>query len=831
MSASAAFETLKRDLRFSLRTLIRNPGFTCIAVLTIALAIGANTAIFSSDHALFFRALPYRDPGRLVELFQKSLPAPSAETMSVAPANYLDWKRDNQSIEAFAAWRERTINLSGGDEPESVEAAQVSANLFSVLGVHPILGRGFRSDEETPGKDTMVVLSYDLWQKRFAGRREVIGKAIRASDRVYTVIGVMPSGFRFPIGWRSDEVDIWTPLALTDFDWSDRKGLSLEVLGRLRGGVSLSEVQASMDAVAQRIAQAYPETNRNWGVYLMPLADRGVRDYRRLFVLLSIAVGLVLLIACANVANLLLARGLERQKELTVRAVLGARRSRLVRQLTTEGVLLALSGGMLGIGIGYGGIRVLASLAPTIEMPELKQIDVNVSVLALSLGLSVLTGFLFSVLPALTLSGAALQPMLRQTGRSSTGTISSHRLKDALLAGEVALTLVLLFCAGDVLNSFFTYMRTDPGFDAHHVLIMHMALPKRKYPDPQQWVTFFERAVEELGGIPGVTGVAAGSGAPMEGSDTVMRFHIAGRPAPSSIDFHFIMGYLRITPEYLRVTGIRLLRGRNLLSSDTPSTPAVALVNETFARQQFGNGNPIGRRIFLDGDVNASAAPETARAPLMIVGVLRDTKEDGLYQITPQMVYVPLAQDPASVVSLLVKTSGPAGGVLAAARRKLARLDPDQPVYSVRTLEEVFQETHAFFRFNTLLLGAFAGIALLLSLIGIYGVAAYRVSQRTREFGIRLALGSPRGGILRLVLRQAAWITLAGFGVGLVLAWPAVRLLTRVLHQSMFLTLVRTGPLLYPVLGLAILLALLCACLIPAWSAMRADPMLVLKYE
>jgi putative ABC transport system permease protein len=470
-------------------------------------------------------------------------------------------------------------------------------------------------------------------------------------------------------------------------------------------------------------------------------------------------------------------------------------------------------------------------LAPAIEIPELKQIDLNVPVLALSLGLSILTGFLFSVLPALTASGVSLQPTLQQTGRASTGTASSHRLKAALVTGEVALTLALLFCAGDVLNSFFTYMRIDPGFDAHHVLIMHMALPRRKYPNPQLWATFFERAVEELGSVPGVTGAAAASGAPMEGSDTAMRFHIGGRPAPGSIDFRFIMGYLRVSPEYFRVAGIKLLRGRNLLASDTGSNPAVALVNETFARQQFGNDNPIGKRIFLDGDVNASAAEQTAGAPLMIVGVLRDTKEDGLYQITPQMVYVPLAQDPASVVSLLVKTSGPAGGVLAAVRKRLAGLDPDQPVYSVRTLEEIFQETHAFFRFNTLLLGAFAGMALLLSLIGIYGVAAYGVSQRAREFGIRLALGSPRRGILLLVVRQAAWITLGGIGVGMVLAWPAMRLLARTLHQSMFLTLVGTGPLFFPVLGVAIIFTLLCACLIPAWSAMRADLMQVLRYE
>jgi putative ABC transport system permease protein len=824
-------EKLLQDIRYGTRLTLKYPGFAVAVVLTLALGIGANTAIFSSDQALFFQALPYRNPGRLVELFQKNLPEPAAETMPVAPANYLDWQKDNQPFEAFAAWRERTMNLSGGDAPESVQIAQISPNLFAVLGVDAMLGRGFRRGDDTPGKNLLVVLSYGLWQRRFGGRRDVLGQTIRASDRFYTVIGVMPSGFRFPIGWLSEDVEMWTPLTLTDSEWSDRKDLSLNVLARLRGGASRRQAQASADAVAQRLAQAYPETNKDWGVYLMPLADRGVRDFRGLFVLLSIAVGLVLLIACVNVANLLLARGMERQKELTVRATLGARRSRLVRQLMTEGVLLALGGGMLGIGIGYAGIRMLASLAPTMEIPELKQIALNAPVLALSLGLSILTGFLFSVLPALTLSGVSLHGTLQQTGRASTGTINSYRLKAALVAGEVALTLALLFCAGDVLNSFFSYMRIDPGFDVHNVLVIHMALPPRKYPNPQQWSTFFERAVEDIRSIPGVTAAAAGSGAPMEENDTVMRFHIAGHVIPKCVDIRFIMGYRPITPDYLRATGIRLLRGRNLLPSDTATTPAVALVNETFARQQFGNENAVGKRIFLDGDVNASAAAETSGAPLEIVGVLRDTKEDGLYQITPQMVYVPLAQDPTSVVSLLVKTSAPPRSILAAVRRKLTTLDPDQPLYSVSSLEEIFQETHAFFRFNTLLLGAFAATALLLSLVGIYGVVGYGASQRTREFGIRLALGSPRQSILLLVLRQAAWMTMGGIGVGLALAWPAVRLLTRVLYESMALTLVRTGPLLFLALSGSIVLTLLFACLIPACSAMRADPMQALRYE
>jgi putative ABC transport system permease protein len=579
------------------------------------------------------------------------------------------------------------------------------------------------------------------------------------------------------------------------------------------------------------MALAYPETNRDWGVNLMALGDRGVSDFRGLFVLLSVAVGLVLAVACANVANLLLVRGMERQKEFTLRTALGARRGRLVRQLMTEGVLLSAMGGVLGIGLGYWGTRALAAVAPTMVLPDLKHVALNGRVLAVSLGLSLLTGFLFSVLPALSVSGISLQGVLRENNRSGSGTVKSNRLKAALVVGEVALTLALLMCAGDILNSFFRYMSIDPGFDARNVLTMRLSLPKHKYDDAQKRRDFFNAAVEQIASIPGVSAAAAGSGAPMEQTGSVLRYHIAGSPTPGDADHYPIAEYERTTPDYFHTAGIALVRGRALTAADNERGPLVAMVNETFARKKFGSEDPIGKRIFLDGDVNESATAKTAGPPLEVVGVVRDVKEYGLFQITPETIYVPMAQDPQATMSLLVKTAMEPGSITEEIRRRLAKLDPDQPVYSVRTVSEIFEEQHAFFRFNTLLLAVFAVMALILSLIGIYGVMAYAVNQRTREFGIRMALGSPQRKIVGLVLRQGAWMSVMGMALGLALAWPATRLLAGALRESMYLTLTRSGPVLFPALcgGMGIAMAL--ACLLPARRATKADPMETLRAE
>ena len=603
----------------------------------------------------------------------------------------------------------------------------------------------------------------------------------------------------------------------------------LDVLARLRPGVTVAQAQASLGAVAAHLEKAYPETNRNWGVYVIALGDRGVSELRGLFTLLSIAVALVLLIGCANVANLLLARGMERQKELMVRSALGARRSRLMRQLVTEGVLLSMAGGLLGIGVGYWGVRVLASVAPTTELPEMKHVALDLPVLALALLLSVVTGMLFSIVPALTLSGLSLQGTLQEAGRGSTATLRSHRLKRALVAGEVALTLALLLCAGDIVNSFVSYMQIDPGFDAHNVLIARISLPKKKYGQPQEWAAFFNRAVDEMRTIPGVKDAAVGSGAPMEEQGIIMRFHVAGAAVHFGMNGRWIAEYDRATPDYFHVAGIRMVRGRWILHSDRAGGPAVAVVNEQFARMQFGGADPIGKIVYLDGDVNESATAKNSGSPLQIVGVMHDTREYGLFQVTPQMIFVPMVQDPEPTVTLLVKTVGAPGDVLPAIRERIAKLDPQEPVYNARSLDALVKDQHAFFRFNTLLMASFAGMALMLSLIGIYGVVAYAVSQRRREFGIRLALGSSRRKILALVLRQAAWMSGIGIAAGLILTWPSTRLLAETLRESMYLKLQATGPVLYPALCVGMVATMVLGCLVPAYRATQADPMETLR--
>lgn len=820
-------EDLTHDLRYGLRMMRKERGFTAAALLVIALGIGVNTAVVSADHAVLFRALPYPSYHELVEIFQDYRPNPAMDRMPVAPANYFDWRAETKAFGSFAAWQETSFNLSGEDHPERVRVAEVSANLFDVLGVKPILGHGFESGVDSPGRDSEVMLSYSLWQRRFAGNPRVAGTTISANGKKYSVAGVMPRECRFPIGWSSADVEMWKPLALDGAQKYSRSDIALEVIGRLRTGTTVAQGEASLNGIARRLEKAYPETNKGWGVHLMLLADRGISDFRKLFVLLSIAVGVVLLIACANVANLLLARGAERHKELTLRFALGAQTNRLVRQLITEGVLLSLCGGLLGIGIGYLSVRALPLLAP-VELPDLKNATLDMPVVLVSAGLSLLSGFLFSVLPALTLSRRSLRGNLQETGRSSTGTVQAARMKAMLLIGEVALTLVLLLCAGDLLNSFVSYMKTDPGFDATNVLTMRMSLSKQRYENPQQWRTFFDQAVDEVRAIPGVVATAAGTIAPMTGGGAVMRFHIAGA---SSAAGHSMVSYCRVTPDYFRVASIGLQRGRGLSASDTDEGVRVAVVNETFVRRQFGTSNPIGRRFFLDGDVNRSITAKHDEMPLEIVGVVRDTKEYNLFMVSPQMVYVPLAQDPQPAGFLLIKTSADPLGFQEAVRKKLAQFDPDQPVYAIRTLEQIESDEHAFFRFYTLLLAVFAAIALMLAVIGIYGVVSYAVNRRVREFGIRLALGSPRHKILTMVLSQAVWISFLGIGVGLALTWPATRLLTRVLQESMYLTLKSTGPGLFLILCLGIALTMFIACVVPARRASTADPIETLRCE
>ena len=800
-------------------------------IVVLALGIGANTAIFSAVNAVLFRVLPYKETDRLAQIFQQFYARPEMDRMSVAPANFIDWQAENKSFESLAAFRLTNFNLSGGDSPERIRAAQTSANIFAALGVEPILGRAFQPGEDSANSAPVVVLSHGLWQRRFGGDQEIIGKTIKANNRQYMVIGIMPPGFRFPIGWLASDVELWAPLVFDASERDDHAAITLDVVARLRPGVKLEEAQADLDVLMRQLAQAYPQTNKGWGANLMPLAERGVIGYRTLFLFLSLAVGVVLLIACANVANLLLARGIERQKELTIRAAMGAQRSRLIRQLLTESILLSSLGGLLGVALAFWGIKALEVFAPNSNLSELRHVSLNGRVLAFSLGLSAMTGFLFSLFPALTLSSLSLTDALQEGGRGASESLRRNRLKAALVVGELALTLALLLCAGSLIRSFLSSMAVDPGFVAENALVMRIALPAEKYKQGQQWLAFFERVEEEVKTIPGVITAAVGSGAPMEDAGEVSRYHIVGKTEPDSAQPRVMAGYFRISPDYFSAAGIKLRQGRYFTGADVEGAPQVAVVNETFVKREFRDKNPIGEKITLLGDVNRSARDESGKPSLEIVGVVADIKEFSFYQPSPAIIYAPMRQDPQRAMSLLVRSATKPSSLAPEIRRRLLKLDPDQPVYNIRTLEQLVSEKHALLRFNMLLLTVFAAIAFALSLIGIYGLIAYSVSQRTKEFGIRLALGAQPKDIFKLVLGKGARLNVIGLSLGLAASFPAIKLLARSLKESMRLDLIGHGPLLFVVVCGAMALVVLLACFIPAWRATKVDPLIALRCE
>lgn len=820
---------LREDARFGLRMLRKSPGFTTVAILTLALGIGANTTIFSADNSVLLRELPYKDPGRLVQILQKYFPNPGEDRMPVSPATYFDWQARSQSFDGFAASRLATLNLGGGDHPERVRSAEVSASTFNVLGVSPVLGRSFEHADEKKGGASVAILNYELWQRRFRGDTQVIGSTIKANNNLYAVVGVMPLGFRFPVGWLRTDVEVWTPLNLGDSERNSRSTIILDVIARLRPGVTLAQAQAEMDIVARQLSQQYPETNKDWGANLMPLQDRGISDFRPLFLLVSLAVGLVLLIACANVANMLLARGIQRQRELTTRLAVGASRTRLVRQLLTEGVMLAILASVAGLVLARWGIQIIVALAPAADIPELKNMALNSRVLVFGVGLSVLTGVVFSIFPALTLSRFSLRDALQEGGRSSE-SVRRTRIKDALVVGELMMTLILLVCAGTVGRSFLTYMAIDPGFSPTNVLVMKLVLPLEKYKEPEQWAAFFRQFEEEIKTIPGVVVAAVGSGAPMEGGGDVLRYDIPGEIKPNPKQPH-LAEYFRVSDEYFLANGIHLKRGRSFDADDRAEAPRVAIINEDFARHKFTGKDPIGEWIILRGDVNNSINGERGGRRVQVVGVVNDTKEYGLYHMTPSMIYVPVSQDPGRVMSVVLKSLAEPGGVVAEIRRRLSKIDPDQPLFNVRTEGQIVRENHALLRFNAWLFGTFAVTALVLATTGIYSLIAYGVSARTQEFGIRLALGATPRQILRLVLRQAASLTGTGVVLGLLLAVPATKLLARSLKSSMYLDLLGSGPALFATVSAGILIIALLTAFIAARRAMRVDPMVALRYE
>ncbi|HEV2806266.1 MAG TPA: ABC transporter permease [Chthoniobacterales bacterium] len=800
------------DLRYALRMLAKSPAFTFVAVLTLGLAIGANSAIFSVVNAVLLRPLPYPHSEQLVRVFGKQ---PQLDLAPNSPANFLEWHDENKVFERIGTYVGQGFNLLGGDQPERVIGARLSADVLPLLGVQPALGRVFTNDEDQEGRAQVVILSHDFWQRRFGGDPNTVGQTITLNDKPYTVVGVMPAGFAFP----STRTQAWVPMAFSAAERKTRDTNYIDVIARLKPGVSVEQARANMDAVARSQAERYPKTNFGVGVTVRSLQEHIVGDVRPMLVVLLGAVAFVLLIACANVANLLLARAASRQREMSIRGALGASRSRVVRLLLTESVLLAIVGGAVGLLLAIWSLDLLVSLKPA-NLPRLAEIGVNRTVFLFTLGVSVFTGLLFGVVPALQVSRLDLNEGLKESSRGGTDSPRRHRMRALLVVSEVALSLVLLVGAGLMIRSFSRLLAVDPGFKADHVLTAFVALPQSKYPKHEEQTAFFDRLLERLRNLPGVTAAGLVTDIPLYGGSST-GFDVEGRPeaAPGT---RAMTDYRLISSDYFAAMGMRLVKGRAFSRHDNETAPGVVIINETLATRFFAGEDPIGRRLDLSGD------PKDLRE---IVGVVGDVRNYGLDAEVKPEVYVPFLQSApgylssvASAPTIVVRSAMEASALGSALREQVQALDKDQPVSEIKTMEWYLADSMAQRRFNMFLLGAFAGIALVLAAVGIYGVIAYTVTQRTHEMGIRIALGAKGGDILRLVFSNAMATTLAGIALGLGAAFALTRLLRSLLYQVS-----PTDPLIFAAIPLLLLTVSIIATYLPARRAMKVDPITALR--
>ncbi|HEX5581012.1 MAG TPA: ABC transporter permease [Gemmatimonadaceae bacterium] len=798
-------ETLLQDIRYALRTLRRNIGFTAAAVLTLALGLGANAAIFGIVNGVLLRPLPYGDPDRLVMVWGKY---PEFGRTSTSLPDFLDWREGARSFESMAASHGATYNLTGTGEPEQLRASRVTANFFGTLGVQPALGRGFTADEDRGGDDFVAVLSHGLWQRRFGGDRAILGRTIQLSGRPYTVIGVAPEGFRF-----GDEVDLWTP---TNLDMEvPRRAEFLTVFGRLKPGVTVERANAELAGVLARLAREYPQTNATIRSEVVSMQADFVGDVRTALLVFSGAVGLVLLIACANVANLLLARATAREREMAVRTAIGAGRGRIVRQLLTESVVIALLGAALGLVIAVGGVGLLRG-AGTEILPRIQEVRVDGAVILFSLALALLTGLLFGLAPAMRLSRGALHDSLKEGARGAAGGAAT-RIRNALVLSEVALALVLLVGAGLLVRSFERLHQVDLGFEPGNVLTYELVLPSAKFGDVAQLPAVYDELVERTRAIPGVSAVAVSDGLPM-GAANYLSFTIEGRTPPPDA-FEDIQPF-SVTPGHFSVLRIPLRAGRVIEERDDAGTPAVAVVNEELVRRFFEGRDPIGRRITFGNPSN----PETTW--MTIVGVVGNVAQEGVTAAPYPQLYRALRQDPRRGVFVTMRTTGDPTAVASAARQALRAVDPELPLTDLMTMQERVSADLARPRVSVALLGIFAGIALLLAAIGIYGVISYAVAQRTREIGIRMALGASTSDVRKLVVRQGMAPALAGIALGIVGALAATRVMSSLLYGVS-----ATDPVTFA--GVPVLLAMiaLAAAYLPARRATRVEPVNALRSE
>ncbi len=817
-------QTLIKNIRYGLRGLRKNPGFAIVAVLSLALGIGANTAIFSLINAVLLRPLPFPDPDRLVMVWEDASFAGFPQN-TPAPANYADWRSRNQVFEDLAAIDARSFDIVGDGEPEKVQAFAVTANFFPMLGVKPALGRAFIREEDKPEASKVVMLSYGLWQRRYGGEKKIIGKDILLSGEKYTVVGVMPARFQFMAPY----IRLWVPVAFTSEELAKRGSHYLTVVGRIKKGVTLEQANFDIKNIQQQISRDHPNQAGRITAYVMSLSEQLKGKSKRPFLVLLVAVGFVLLIACANIANLLLSRAANRRREIAVRTALGASRARIFGQLITESVLLASVAGALGILLATWSFTFLKQLVP-VDVELSTTLDLDLRVLGFAILISLLTGVIFGLAPALQASKIDLNEALKQGGAGRGGgggwgggrsIFGSDRLRNLLIVGEIALALVLLVGAGLSIQTFINLQSQYAGLQPDNVLTLRTGLPRWKYKDHAKRVAFYNQVLERVESLPGVRSAGYTTSVPLEWKGGTSGFWVEGGQIDRSLSYD--VNHRQVSASYLQAMGVPLRQGRYFEEGDNLQTMPVAIVNETMARQYWRNQDPLGKR-FKVGD------PDDDIPWVTIVGVAADVRQMGPDEPVKAEMYLPYRQITTHIWfaprDLVIRTSVEPMSIVSAVRQEIHMVDPDQPVSNIRTMDEILGEATATRRLGMTLMTIFAALALVLASLGIYGVLSYFVTQHTSEIGVRMALGAQRLDILGLVLKKGMGLSLIGVGIGLISAFGLTRLM-----KSLLYGVSATDPLTYILIALVLVAVAALACYLPARRAMKVDPISALRYE
>ncbi|HKP80939.1 MAG TPA: ABC transporter permease [Pyrinomonadaceae bacterium] len=804
-----------QDIRYGLRSLTKRPGSTMVALVTLALGIGVNTAIFSAVDSILLRPLPFKDPERLVSIWEQGLKQ-GINQNEVAPANFFDLRHQSQAFESIGAHGPQDINLTGDAEPERLNGELVTANVFSILGVEPVLGRTFLPDEDQTGKHQVAVISERLWQRRFNRDPSIVNRNIALNGESFTVVGVMPRGFFYP----ERETELWIPWAMEPEQASGRGDHYLRLIARLKLGTTLQQGNADVQSIAGRLSTEYPKTNEGLTFIVNSLHKDYVGDLRLPVLILFASVGLVLLIACANVANLLLAQATTRRREIAIRIALGARRWTIVRQLLVESLLLAGAGGLLGLLGAVWGVEALAKLLPE-SLSKLQNVSVDARVFLFTLGVSVLTAIVFGGVPALLAARAKPGETLSDVARDTAGGLSGRHVRRILVVSEVALAVVLLVGAGLLIRSFQILRRVETGFTTENLLTMKMVLPMPKYAKPEARRAFYDEMLRRVKELPGVESAGVITFLPLSFNGMNFSFSVEGQSSPGDMKLPFAL-YRVVSPDYFSAMGIPLQRGRFFDAHDSVDSQPVILVSRRLAEQYWPNQDPVGKRLKI--------GPLDSPNPwLTVVGVVGNVRQAGLYGDERMDLYSPYAQERRAFISprdLVLRTRGDASSVAGAVRQAVWSVDKDQPISHVRTMDQVFAAAIAAERFQALMLGLLAALALVLACVGLYGVISYAVAQRTHEIGVRMALGARPRDVLGLVLRQGMSLTVVGLVLGIGIGSVATRVLSDLLYG-----VTARDPLTFVGVPILLLIVAFLACYIPARRATRIDPLVALRYE